>query len=224
MPALAWIGAPFSSMLRSPCPLDAYPGSVLVNVCTDYGSCRQEWCRNKQKESGVDKSTPLSHQGLLLVGSWSWSWRRSSLLRVARSISLASTAELSSIGTHLLNRERKKSHFSSSSNCFSNHSLLTSSISALSARNNLASIVEKTSEDVDFLIVDGIDLVSGQVADFASSLATKARTTLNRILVRSRDGQSIGPVVVLTALRLLCFFAHSFLFLPEAFARADLQV
>jgi hypothetical protein len=101
-------------------------------------------------------------------------------LATVATISIASATKVASLRTSLGNHERQKSHLASSSDRLGDHSLLLRGVAGLSARKNLATIVDEPAKDIDFLVVDGVDLVGSQIADFAATLWPCARFAWHR--------------------------------------------
>jgi hypothetical protein len=149
--------------------------------------------------------------------SWRLGFSRRSLLISARTAiaivgPLASWAVLSSILSHFGNDEWQESHLAGFADRAGDHPLLLGRIAGLPAGQNLAAIVEEASENIDLLIVDGVDLIDGQIADFPASLALKALTAFAHygvfVHTGSATGSTLSSIVTLT-LRSCSFFTHN---------------
>lgn len=73
--------------------------------------------------------------------------------------SLARNSRSGSIGDNFGGNEWQQSHFSRSADRGCDHSLLLGSITGLLAGENLSSLIDETTKDVHFLVVDEVDLV-----------------------------------------------------------------
>lgn len=100
------------------------------------------------------------------------------------------------IGGDLGDHEWEESHFSGASDCAGDHALLFCRAARLAAWQDFAVLVDETAQDVDLFVINGVNFVDGQVADFASSSAFERAISAS---FHPHTGILIGSVILFCA-------------------------